>query len=173
HRAGCDVKPVRRWHEAVRNLAGEFDAGADITECAKPRRAADWHHPRISSPQVLSERVQPLLVRPAVANERSADLQVHAQRAGRRWRRHLVRKKTDAGKAESSRVERSSQRMMRSDGAEGRNALAVFLPRPVKDVLEFADLVSAVDVPCQVVQLDGQPVPVPGDVQRVLAYRGR
>src|SRR5690606_14978881 len=152
-------------------LFGKLYARTNISKSTEPRCAADWHHPGIPSPQVLPERVQPLLVRSAVANEGGANLQVHAQRAGRRGRRHLVRKKTDAGKTQPPGVKRSSERMMGSHRAEGCDALAVFLPRAVQDVFQFPDLVSAVDVACQVVQLHRQPVPAPRDIKWVLPYR--
>ena len=99
----------------------------------------------MTAPQVFTQGSHSALIAAAVTNEFCADCQVLFQSRRNEWGLRLVRQEAGAVKSNLACIERGCQCMIRADGAKGCYPKTVFFCRAGKNVLEFADLVAAVN----------------------------
>jgi hypothetical protein len=103
---------------------------------------------------VPPHRFDPGTIVSAVLDDLGAALQKQCQDFCCGWRSDLVGQEASAVEVEAPRIESRCQRMIRRNGAEGRDALRAFVDSPLQEILEFAEFVAAVVRARQVVVLD-------------------
>ena len=84
-----------------------------------------------------------------------ADPLVHIECSRNIGRNTLMRQEARAFEPELPRMHRRRKRMVRTGGAEGRDALRALINCALQQVLEFAHLVAAVQAAGCFVMLDG------------------